>query len=206
LTGLSASVVRACIMGGLTLWGLRAGQNVNFWKVLLFCIVVMGVWNPAFIYYDVSFHLSILATLGVVIGGKFVNIEADKDFVGLKEAFYMTVFAQIFTTPLVILKFDYLSIVSPLANVLVAPLLPILMFLGSFLVLIEFLFPFEFVNYLIVFIIEIFSRVFFEIVALMSQLDFLVIDLETINRDLWVGIYLLSFVLLLVFLSKGNSN
>lgn len=194
LTGLSASVIRACIMGGLTLWAIRSGRKAGFWRVMLWCVVLMSFWNPAYLYYDISFHLSILATLGVVLGSKVFGFESEKDFLGLKEAFVMTLFAQVFTTPLVLRSFDYLSLVSPLANVLVAPFLPVLMFLGVLLLIVEFAFPFKGLSFCIVLVIEILGRAFFKIVELCSQLDFLVIELVGVDRFLLGSLYCLFFV------------
>lgn len=201
LTGMSASVIRACVMGGLTLWGVRAGGKASFWKILLVCIIAMGVWNPSYVYYDVSLHLSVLATVGVVMGGRMVEIGEGEDVMGLKEAFYMTIFAQVFTTPLILMKFDYFSIVSPLANVLVAPFLPILMLLGCLLLVVEVLFPFEFFRFGLVLVIEILGRVFFKIVEWVSMLDFLVLELEGVDRGLWVAVYVLVVVFVGVFLA-----
>ncbi len=197
LTGLSASVLRACIMGVLTLWGVRSGNVRNFWRILLVCVLMMGFWNPAYLYFDASFHLSVLATIGVVMGGKIIDFDPEKDFLGLKEAFLMTMFAQVFTTPLILLKFDYFSLVSPVANVLVAPFLPVLMFLGVLVFLGEFIFPFGVFTWLVVFIIEILGRVFFVIVELVSRWEFLVVELDGLDRGLLVSLYVLVMILLL---------
>jgi competence protein ComEC len=195
LTGLSASVIRACVMGVLTLWALRAGKKASFSRVLLWCVLLMALWNPAYLYFDISFHLSVLATLGVVFGSKVVGFKVEEDFLGLKEAFVMTLFAQLFTTPLVLRSFDYLSLVSPLANVLVAPFLPVLMFLGVLLMIVEYVFPFGLFSWIVVWIIEVLGRAFFGIVEVCSRVDFLVVELEGIDRTLLVGGYFLCFVL-----------
>lgn len=202
LTGLSASVIRACVMGVLTLWGMRAGQKTSFWKVLLFCVFGMGIWNPAYIYFDVSLHLSVLATIGVVLGGKLIDIDEGDDVLGFKEAFYMTIFAQVFTTPLILLKFDYLSLVSPIANVLVAPFLPILMLLGCLLLMVEVFFPFEVFRFGLVLCIEVLGRLFFQIVSLTSKLDFLILELDRFDRGFLVAVYSLIFVAVSVWFAK----
>jgi predicted membrane metal-binding protein len=139
--------------------------------------------------------LSVLATLGVVFGSKVVGFKVEEDFLGLKEAFVMTLFAQLFTTPLVLRSFDYLSLVSPLANVLVAPFLPGLMFLGVLLMIVEYVFPFGLFSWIVVWIIEVLGRAFFGIVEVCSRVDFLVVELEGIDRTLLVGGYFLCFVL-----------
>ena len=204
ITSLSASVIRATISGVFSLLILKNGLKSSFVKMILWVVVLMTFWNPAFLFYDVSFHLSVLATLGVVFGGSYCKkrfkSSLEEDFLGFKDAFLMTLFAQIFTLPVVLLKFDYLSLVSPFANVLVAPFLPVLMLLGCLLLVFGVLFPYF--GWFLIFGIEVLGRVFFMIVNICSKLDWLVWDLNQMNRESFLGGYMLVLGFWLIYTLK----
>ena len=211
ITGLSASVIRACVMGVLTLWAIRAGRMKTFGRVLLWCVVMMCFWNPAFLIYDVSFHLSVMATLGVVMGGRICDkywsgfLEEGTDFMGLKEAFVMTVFAQVFTLPIILWRFDYLSLVSPFANLLVAPLLPVMMLVSVLMLGVGLVFPF--MEWVFVLILEVLGRLFFWIVEMCALVGFLVLELEGVDRWLWILVYCLVLILVSgIVLKSGNGT
>lgn len=195
ITGLSASVIRATISGVFALMMVKEGVSSNFVQVILWVVVLMSFWNPAYLFFDVSFHLSVMATIGVVCGGSFckkcLGSFLEEDGLSVKEALVMTLFAQFFTMPIILLRFDYLSLVSVLANVLVAPILPILMLFGVLLFLFGAIFPWF--GWGCILVIEIFGRLFFKIVELCSKLDFLVLELGEINRNFWVLNYMVVF-------------
>lgn len=134
LTGLSASVLRAVIMGVISLAALQVGSKYNFGRGLLFTALAMFFWNPAFLFYDAGFHLSFLSTMGVVYLAKYFDFKFMPDFMGLREAFVLTIAASVATAPVLILSFGRISLISPFANMFVAPFIPVLMLLGFLLV------------------------------------------------------------------------
>lgn len=208
VTGLSASVIRAMIMGILSLWAMQVGRVKTFLRILLMTVLVMFLWNPAFLFYDVGFHLSVLATCGVVFGGWVMSWfgkmgesnDEVKDFLGLKEAFVMTLFAQVFTLPLIILKFDYLSVVSPLANVVVAPLLPFMMLVSVIMFCFGWLFGW--LEFLCVLLLDVYGRLFFWLVEICAGMDWLIWSLEGWDRGFVAGVY--CFLLLVAFVWMGS--
>lgn len=126
LVGASAAVVRAGIMGSLTLWGLFSGRKSQAFFGLLWSMVLMSVMNPYTLVFDVGFQLSFASTFGLLIFSPILE-----DFVPqfgrakiLREAFLLTLSAQITTLPLILFHFGRLSLISVLANVIVAPFLP----------------------------------------------------------------------------------
>lgn len=132
--GASAAVVRAAIMGVIGLLALQFGRRAFVLLVLFVSAALMNLYNPYTLVYDVGFQLSFAATLGLIIFGK----KFEKYFTWLpnvmavRESFVMTLAAQVFTLPLIIFHFARVSVVSPIANVLVGPLIPLAM-LFSFL-------------------------------------------------------------------------
>lgn len=66
--GPSANVVRAAIMGSLTLIGMAFGrQGVSLLSLFLTGILMLTIW-PAWIF-DIGFQLSFFATLGIILLG-----------------------------------------------------------------------------------------------------------------------------------------
>src|SRR3990172_9477628 len=64
--GASASVVRAAIMGALTLWAVYLGRQTAALNSLFIAAMVMTLLDP-FTLGDVGFQLSFAATLGLVL-------------------------------------------------------------------------------------------------------------------------------------------
>jgi competence protein ComEC len=135
-TGLSASAVRAGVMGILLIWAMKNGRLANAQNAILFSAIVMLFFNPLLLRWDIGFQLSFLATLGVVylypvFEGYFIQKEAMGSFLILiLETLLLSLAAQIFVLPVMLYNFNQLSLISPLANILILPFLPITMMLG----------------------------------------------------------------------------
>jgi competence protein ComEC len=139
--GASAAVVRASIMGIISVAALWFGRQSQVINALLMSAFIMVLWNPPTLLYDVGFQLSFLATFGLIITGSFLQrifSFLPKTF-GLQEAFAMTLSAQVFALPVILLNFHRFSLISPIANVLVVPLIPFAMLFGFFAVIVSFL-------------------------------------------------------------------
>ncbi len=169
MTGASASVIRASFMATLLLVARKIGRPYSAVYALIFAGLIMIIFNPKIIAFDLAFQLSFLATLGLIflypdLENKFSKIP---DFLKLRQYLSATLAAQIFVLPLLIYKFGGLSLISPLVNILILPMIPIIMilgFLGGFLGLIstfisEIVFMFAYLPLLyIVKISEFFAR------------------------------------------------
>jgi competence protein ComEC len=133
LTGASPSVVRASIMGVLGLLAWQAGRIYWPRNALVLAAVIMLWINPQVLRFDLSFALSFLATIGLIYLGPILKNSYFKNwpkFFGIKETVSATLAAQAFVLPLLILEFGRLSLVSPLANILVLPAIPLSMLFG----------------------------------------------------------------------------
>ena len=132
LTGASASVVRAAIMGLLILFAQGYGRLYNPKNSIILAGAAMVWLNPFALVFDIGFQLSFAAVLGLIylyprIDGK---LKKHPNPGNLKEIFLMTLSAQIAVAPLLIYYFKNFSIVSLPANVLILPFLPAAMFAG----------------------------------------------------------------------------
>jgi competence protein ComEC len=132
MTGAPSSAVRAGIMGGLVIWAMKEGRLANSTNAILLAAAVMLLINPLLLRYDAGFQLSFLATLGIVwLYPLFENFFQKGSANIFKETILMTMAAQIFVLPILLNSFEKLSIVSPLANLLILPAIPYIM-LGGF--------------------------------------------------------------------------
>ncbi|MEW6003064.1 MAG: DNA internalization-related competence protein ComEC/Rec2 [Nitrospirota bacterium] len=136
LSGGTIPAVRSFIMISLFLLGLVIGRR-GFWlNSLLFAAFVIALWEPEAIF-DLSFQLSFLAVLfigfslnkdteerekGPVIEKK-ISQYIRKFLDHLKNILLLTLSASIGTAPLVANHFHYFSIISPLSNLFIAPLI-----------------------------------------------------------------------------------
>lgn len=137
--GASAAVVRAGIMGGISLLAVWYGKQYDVLRALMMAGLLMVVFNPYTLIYDVGFQLSFLATLGVVVfGNGFMDkLSMLPDNLGFREAIAITLAAQVFVLPVIILNFGRISLISPLANFLVGPLSTFAMFSGAVSIILE---------------------------------------------------------------------
>ncbi|MBZ1345185.1 MAG: ComEC family competence protein, partial [Candidatus Nealsonbacteria bacterium] len=134
MTGLQPSAIRAGIMGGLFLLGQYLGRLSVSSRAVVFAAAIMLAQNPFLLKLDVGFQLSFLAIFGIIYfqspikgGLKFLP---NPEIFPLRSLLAMTLSAQIFTLPILIYNFGYFSLIAPLTNILIVPLLPWLMIIG----------------------------------------------------------------------------
>lgn len=124
MTGLQSSAIRAGIMGGLFLLAQHLGRMNSSSRIIFFAAAIMLALNPLLLRFDVGFQLSFLAMMGIIylspIFKKWVKLDV----------LAMTLAAQLFTLPILIYNFGYMSFIAPLTNVLIVPLLPFIMLFG----------------------------------------------------------------------------
>lgn len=132
LVGAGAAVVRAGIMGVIALLALYFGRQYDV-GVALFCAAfLMAIWNPLIVVYDAGFQLSFLATFGVVyLSPRLLRYFSwVTSFCAVREALVLTLSAQIMTLPVILLDFGRISLIAPITNILVLPLIPFAMIFG----------------------------------------------------------------------------
>ncbi|MGC8651085.1 MAG: ComEC/Rec2 family competence protein [Minisyncoccia bacterium] len=164
----SASVVRAAIM---TLLLLLARLNHRLYRsssAIILAILIMVFLDPKIIFNDLGFQLSVLATLGIIYFSPLISHWSfwqkeifQNQFHLLKDTLILSFSALIMVTPWVVYQTHFLSLVTPLTNLLVVPLVPIIIIFGLFIGLISLLFyPLGlflgvFLNFLLQYVLEI---------------------------------------------------
>lgn len=152
--GIEPPIVRAAIMGILSLIGLLFGRKtLAIYTLILTAIICIIIW-PDWLT-SISFQLSFGATLGIILFGNVVPEENtrhpevkpkdqekswmfrfaqhDKFTTMIKyltDELRITFAAQLFTVPLIFIYFRQISFISPIANILVGWLIAPIMVIG----------------------------------------------------------------------------
>jgi len=134
MIGFPSSAVRAGLMAYFFLLAQKIGRISQGQRVIIFAAVIMLFQNPFLLKDDVGFQLSFLAVLGISyalpIFQNWLKFIPENKYFGIKDILCMTFSAQIFTLPILIYNFGYISLISPLANILIIPILPFIMVSG----------------------------------------------------------------------------
>jgi competence protein ComEC len=134
LAGMLASAVRAWIMVSLMLLSQIIDRDSSGLRAMAFAAASMIAINPLILRYDLGFELSFLAVAGLIYAGPVFNHWLSYIFKDrlqpLREVVAMTMSAELFTFPVLASTFGYFSLVSFLANILVAPIVPLIMAAG----------------------------------------------------------------------------
>ncbi len=146
LTGLEVSVVRASLMGGVLLLASTLGRKTVSWWVFTLVISLMIFFEPT-VVTSISFQLSVVATFGVVILAPAVSTWLSRRrfrLAGMVEKLEIvsTMSAIAMTAPLILLHFGRGSLIAPISNVVILPLVPLLMAFGGMMIGVGLLVPF----------------------------------------------------------------
>ncbi|HUP83990.1 MAG TPA: DNA internalization-related competence protein ComEC/Rec2 [Candidatus Limnocylindria bacterium] len=126
LAGASPSILRAAVMAGVVLVARESGRRGGAQAGLSLTVVALLLIEPATIA-DAGFQLSAVATAGLLawasrlrdcLASRLPNATP----AWLLEALGVSLAAQAATLPLTLIDFERVSLVAPLANLLIAPL------------------------------------------------------------------------------------
>jgi len=133
IAGASASVIRAGIMGSLTLIAYYLGRPTEARRLLWVSAGIMLLASPLMLL-DVGFQLSVAATAGLLylgprIQSRFKMLDDRFQFVQsiLANYLYSTLAATVATLPIILWHFGTVSWISPIVNLLVLPIIPLIM-------------------------------------------------------------------------------
>jgi len=132
LSGAGASVMRAGILAVLILIGKFIGRKIYYPILILLVADLMLFFNPYALKNDISFQLSFLAFVGLLILSTPLTENKYLAFIpeNIRKVLAETLGAQILVLPVLMYNFGIVSLVAPLANILVLPLVPLTMLLG----------------------------------------------------------------------------
>lgn len=141
LTGSGASIMRAGIMTSIFLVLRYYGKDRAVLPALGICAVIMVAVSPSYLLSDLSWQLSFLSLVGIVVLTPRLQLLLPSRPKLLMELLAVTLAAQIATLGLVAYKFGQISLIAPLANLIVMPAIPALMLTGMSLVVLHQLLP-----------------------------------------------------------------
>lgn len=130
--GAQASIVRAAIMGFLVVLARQRGRYTTARNLLTATAMLMVLISPEILLGDIGFQLSFLATVGIIYFSPLLEKWTQRlpDMFQFKEALLLAVSAELMVLPVLVWYFGHLSVVSPITNMLVGPLIPIAMLFG----------------------------------------------------------------------------
>ncbi len=126
LTGASASIVRASLVSVLSLLASFYGRRFHPLVLILITAATTAIFNPGYLT-DLGWLLSFLAFFGILVVAPAVEARLNHPKPILIRLFIESFTAQILTIPLILYFFGQLSIVAPLTNLLILPLVPLAM-------------------------------------------------------------------------------
>jgi competence protein ComEC len=125
------------MMASLALLARTVERQSEPWRLLLAACWLLTLINP-YTLWDLGFQLSALATASLFAFGKPVDVWLDQMHwpthpisAAMREALGATLAAQVLTLPLMLYHFGNLSLIAPLANILIVPVVPFAMLLSG---------------------------------------------------------------------------
>ena len=143
LVGADAAVLRAALMGGLSLFARQMGRRQHGLNTLAFIAAVMALHNPH-VPWDVGFQLSFAATLGLVLyadpfaqafirfATRHMPLATAQKLAGpIGEYFLFTIAAQLTTLPIMAYHFGRISLSAFITNPVILPVQAPIMTVGG---------------------------------------------------------------------------
>lgn len=183
LTGARPSSIRAGIMGGLVLLAMNVGRVSDSKNAILLAASIMLLINPKILRFDMGFQLSFLATIGIIYLSPYLEklLKFLPKIFKIREVATMTLAAQVLTLPVIIYNFERISIISPVVNILVVPLIPITVTTGFISLILGFIW--YFIGKIFAFVPLFLLQYELFIVDLFSKIPYASLEVEKI----WIG-------------------
>lgn len=141
--GATAAVVRAALMGAVTLAGFVTRRKPSVLNMLLLALAAMLAWNPLLLRDDVGFQLSFVATAAMLLFAPRVEERCwfVPERLGLRASFAASLAAIVATLPILLWHFGSASLTAPVVNLIVLPLVPLAMSLTAIAIVAAFVHP-----------------------------------------------------------------
>ncbi len=132
VVGWQPSVIRAAVAGALASLAWLAARPRDRWYFLLLGAVVLLGWNPQSLY-DPGFQLSFAAVAAIFVGVRPLERFLDERFrlpKWLRSVVAVSLVCTLATTPIMFFQFGKVPVYGVLANAVVEPVVPLILFLG----------------------------------------------------------------------------
>jgi|GEM_PF-2320417 len=204
ITGAEASIVRALIMSILMISAPMFSRLPNHINAVLLAAVIMIFANPLIIFYDIGFHLSFLATLGLIfISPILAQLSPHIKLPAIiKDTALETTAATLATLPYSIYQFSRLQLYLLPANLIVLPITGITTLMGIGFVILAAISPY--LANLILLPLNTLLQLILGFADKFSQLPFTTLPVN-INQTSMIIIYFTLF-LFIFYLRKKQTN
>ena len=203
LTGFGVPVVRAAIMAGLTYIGKLMGREGTGWWILVLTGGLMLLYQPNWLL-NISFQLSFLATLGVVVVAPIFSEALKMIPKLLREDLAVTLAAQLLVLPVIAYNFGQVSLAGLLANSLVLWTVPLVMVSGLVALVVSLVSTF--LGQVVGLIPGIMLAYFVTVVQLFSKIPGASFQIGETSTLMWIGYYLLLASLVWVLFDKTKKD
>jgi competence protein ComEC len=129
VTGASASIVRASLVCVLSLLAAFYGRRFHPLTLILVAAGATALYDPKYLT-DLGWLLSFLAFFGILVLAPVIEARLGHPKRVVARLFIESFSAQLLTIPLILFFFGQLSIVSPITNLLILPMVPLAMALS----------------------------------------------------------------------------
>ncbi len=124
MTGMGSSSVRAGVMAMIMLVLQIMTRPAHTFRIIVYTVAILGWMNPRMILYDPSFHLSMLAFVGLVYVVPVAAAIAQRlpRLLGLTDLVIETTAVQLFVLPYILWMSGQISLLTLVSNLLAVPL------------------------------------------------------------------------------------
>lgn len=129
ITGFSASMLRAGLVTGMSLWASYYGRRFHPGRLLIFAAAISLLFNPHYLS-DVAWQLSFASFVGLMFLAPLIQDYFFGEETGfISSTLIQTLSAQLFCLPISIYTFGGFSIIGIVSNFLIPPTIPLAMLL-----------------------------------------------------------------------------
>lgn len=131
ITNFTVSVTRACFMSILVLGANLLYRKQDFWTSISISLLIILIINP-FSINDIGFQLSYLGTIGIILFNKNIETVLNRVKINSKisKILSVTISAQMAIMPIMVYRFNSISLTFFISNIAASPFLGINIILG----------------------------------------------------------------------------
>lgn len=144
MAGAEASAVRAAIMGSIVLLAQYIGRAHSMRNAIAVSALLMVLWNPNVLRYDLGFQLSFMALIGIVYVKPHTDTWLKRGKEGIlewRENLSGTTAAQLAVFPILMNQIGSFSMMAVFSNIAVLAFIPMTMFFGFLIGALGFISP-----------------------------------------------------------------
>ena len=167
MAGAESSLIRAAIMGLITLMAERYERNKNTRNAMTAAATIMVLYNPKLLVFDLGFQLSFLALAGITyIKPLFQKLPEKARTFFLADELYTALSAQAAVMPLLAITIGRTVPWSFIPNVLILPVIPPTIIIGFMVGILGFISPL--IAFIPAWVVSILLRYEMEIIRLFA--------------------------------------